>query len=122
MQTLDTPEVYINAKAFRKEVVMTANRFPKEEKYLLTAQLKDSARSITANIAEGYERFHYQEAIQFCRIARGSLMETYDHLSSALDEEYLPEKRYLELKLQFELLLKLLNGYIAYLKRRKQED
>jgi four helix bundle protein len=122
MQTLDTLEVYISAKAFRKEVVMTANTFPKEEKFLLTAQLKDSARSITANIAEGYGRFHYQEAIQFCRIARGSLMETYDHLSSALDEEYLPEKRYLELNLQFELLLKLLNGYIAYLKRRKQED
>ena len=122
MQTLDTLEVYISGKAFRREVVKTANTFPKEEKFLLTAQLKDSARSITANIAEGYGRYHYQEAIQFCRIARGSLMETYDHLSSALDEEYINEKRYLELKQQYEHLLKLINGYISYLKRRKQED
>lgn len=122
MQTLDTLEVYISGKAFRKEVVKTANTFPKEEKFLLTAQLKDSARSITANIAEGYGRYHYQEAIQFCRIARGSLMETYDHLSSAIDEEYITEKRYLELKQQYEHLLKLINGYISYLKRRKQED
>jgi hypothetical protein len=106
MQTLDTLEVYISAKAFRKEVVKTANTFPKEEKFLLTAQTKDAARSITANIAEGYGRYHYQEAIQFCRI----------------DEEYIPEKRYLELKQQYEQVLKLLNGYIAYLKRRKQED
>jgi four helix bundle protein len=122
MQTLDTLEVYICAKAFRKEVVKTANTFPKEEKFLLTAQIKDAARSITANIAEGYGRYHYQEAIQFCRIARGSLMETYDHLSGDLEEEYITEKKYLELKEQYEQVLKLLNGYIAYLKRRKQED
>ncbi len=121
MQTLDTLEVYISAKAFRKEVVQIANTFPKEEKFLLVAQIKDSARSISANIAEGYGRFHYQEAIQFCRIARGSLLETYDHLSSALDENYITEIIFSDLKLKQEHLLKMINGYIAYLKRRKQE-
>ncbi|HQV54509.1 MAG: four helix bundle protein [Chitinophagaceae bacterium] len=121
MQTLDTLEVYISAKAFRKEVVQIANTFPKEEKFLLVAQIKDSARSISANIAEGYGRFHYQEAIQFCRIARGSLLETYDHLSNALDENYITEIIFSDLKLKQEHLLKMINGYIAYLKRRKQE-
>lgn len=121
MQTLDTLEVYISAKAFRKEVVQIANTFPKEEKFLLIAQIKDCARSITANIAEGYGRFHYQEAIQFCRIARGSLLETYDHLSSALDENYTTEIVFSDLELKREHLLKMINGYIAYLKRRKQE-
>ncbi len=122
MQTLDTLDVYILAKEFRKQAVQTAHCFPKDEKFLLTAQIKDSARSITANIAEGYGRFHYQEAIQFCRIARGSLMETYDHLSSALDEEYIKETLFLAFKQKQEFLLEKLNGYIAYLKRRKQED
>lgn len=121
MQTLGTLEVYLLAKAFRKEVIKTANTFPKEERFLLTAQIKDSARSITANIAEGYGRYHYQEAIQFCRIARGSLLETYDHLSSALDENYITESRFYELKEKQEYLLKKINGYIAYLKLRKQE-
>lgn len=121
MQTLETLEVYNTAKAFRKEVVLVANLFPKEEKFLLIAQIKDSARSVSANIAEGYGRFHYQEAIQFCRISRGSLLETYDHLSSALDENYITEKQFQELKLKQENLLKMINGYIAYLKRRKQE-
>lgn len=122
MQTLDTLEVYILAKEYRREVIKTANTFPKEEKFLLTSQIKDSARSITANIAEGYGRYHYQEAIQFCRIARGSLLETYDHLSSALDENYIPEPLFTELKAKKEILHQKLNGYIAYLKRRKQED
>ena len=121
MQTLETLEVYISAKAFRKEIVTIANTFPKEEKFLLTAQIKGSARSISANIAEGYGRYHYQEAIQFCRIARGSLLETFDHLTSALDENYITDVLFQELKLKQENLLKMLNGYIAYLKRRKQE-
>ena len=121
MQTLETLEVYILAKAFRKEIVTIANTFPKEEKFLLTAQIKDSARSISANIAEGYGRYHYQEAIQFCRISRGSLLETYDHLTSALDENYFTEVLFQELKCKQENFLKMLNGYIAYLKRHKQE-
>lgn len=121
MQTLETLEVYISAKAFRKEIVTIANTFPKEEKFLLTAQIKGSARSISANIAEGYGRYHYQEAIQFCRIARGSLLETFDHLTSALDENYITDVLFQELKFKQENLLKKLNGYIAYLKRRKQE-
>ncbi|MBM3415990.1 MAG: four helix bundle protein [Bacteroidetes bacterium] len=106
MQTLDTLEVYLLAKEYRRDVVRTANTFPKEEKFLLTAQIKDSARSITANIAEGYGRYHYQEAIQFCRIARGSLLETYDHLSSALDEGYIPESLFGTFKERQESLLK----------------
>ncbi len=121
MQTLETLEVYISAKAFRKEIDTIANTFPKDEKFLLTAQIKDSARSISANIAEGYGRYHYQEAIQFCRISRGSLLETYDHLTSALDENYITEVLFQELKCKQENILKMLNGYIAYLKRCKQE-
>ena len=122
MQTLDTLEVYLLAKTYRREVLKAVQSFPKEEKFLLIAQIKYSARSITANIAEGYGRYHYQEAIQFCRIARGSLLETYDHLSSALDEGYITESLYNELKEKQALLLQKINGYIAYLKRRKQED
>ncbi|MGQ0739600.1 MAG: four helix bundle protein [Bacteroidota bacterium] len=122
MQTLDTLEVYLLAKEFRKQVIKIANTFPKEEKFLLTAQIKDSARSITANIAEGYGRYHYQEAIQFCRMARGSLLETYDHLSSVLDESYINDSIFNSLREKQQHLLHKLNAYIAYLKRRKQED
>jgi four helix bundle protein len=64
----------------------------------------------------------YQEAIQFCRISRGSLLETYDHLSSAVDEQYITDQLFAILKIKQEDLLRKLNGYIAYLKRRKQGE
>ncbi|MDD4173835.1 MAG: four helix bundle protein [Kiritimatiellae bacterium] len=64
-----------------------------------------------------YGRHHHQENIQFCRIARGSLSETLDHLNTALDEEYLSDKDYGELRSMLSDTWKVLNGFIAYLKK-----
>jgi four helix bundle protein len=118
-KSLDTLELYQMARFFRKRITDLASTFPKEERYLLVAQIKDSARSITANIAEGYGRYYYQDAIKFYRISRGSLLETMDHLSSALDESYVNDTTFTGCKQDQENLLKKLNSYIAYIKRLK---
>lgn len=89
--------------------------FPVEEKYRLSDQIIRSSRSATATIAEGYGRFHFKENVQFCRIARGSLMETLDHLITAFDENYISLEILLEFKMEIDHCLKLLNGYIRYL-------
>ncbi len=50
-------EVYKVARQFRKDVSSTVKKyFPSSEKYLLTSQILDASRSITANIAEGHGR------------------------------------------------------------------
>ena len=43
---------------------------PDEEKYNLDSQIRRASISITANIAEGYGRFNFQECIQYCRISK----------------------------------------------------
>lgn len=93
---------------------------PPEEKYSLTNQLRRSAQSIPANIAEGYGRYYYQEGIRFCYIARGSIEETYTHLILAHRLGYLVEEKFSRLVEEIEELRKMLNGYIAYLKRSKR--
>ena len=113
-------EVYNKCREFRKSISeMIKLQFPKEEKYQLTAQLLNASRSVTANIAEGFGRFHYQENIQFCRIARGSLMETLEHLITAFDEGYITNEQLDRFRWQYQNCLKLLNGYISYLKKAK---
>jgi four helix bundle protein len=92
-------------------------RLPNEETYRLKDQIIRSSRSVTANIAEGYGRHHHQENIQFCRTARGSLSETLDHLITACDEQYVSKDDYTTLRGDLEEAWKVLNGYIAYLKR-----
>jgi len=80
-----------------------------------------ASRSITANIAEGYGRFHFQENIQYCRQARGSLTEMYDHLTVALDEQYIDQSIFETHVSELEEVTKMLNGYIAYLQKRKND-
>jgi four helix bundle protein len=115
-------EVYKECRLFRKDVSVIVKTFPKEEKFLLSSQLLDAARSITANIAEGFGRFHFQENIQFCRISRGSLTESLEHLITAFDENYISTEKLVEMKAKFDKCLKLLNGYIHYLEKSKRGD
>ena len=94
-------------------------KFPKDEKYSLTSQIKRCSRSVGNNITEGYGRFHFQENIQFCRIARGSLFETLDHRIIAFDEGYISNEILEELRKIHNKTLLILNGYIKYLKNQK---
>ena len=106
-------------REFRKEIYKISERFPKEEKYHLTAQIRDAAVSITANIAEGYGRYHFQENIQFCRISRGSTNEVLDHLYTALDENYISENNFDKLYKQGREVERAINGYIGFLQSQK---
>lgn len=80
-----------------------------------------ASRSVTANIAEGYGRFHYQENIQFCRQARGSLYELVDHVIVAYDEQYIKEEMD-SYKNAIYAVIKKLNGYIKYLQKCKDDE
>ena len=112
-------EVYKAAREFRKEINRLIRKLPKEEKYNLAGQMRRAALSLTNNIAEGYGRFFFQENIQFCRISRGSLMELIDDLNTCMDEEYFPIDYLNKLKKEGYRVNKILNGYIAYLKKRR---
>ena len=98
---------------------------PQEEKYGITSQVCRSVSSIAANIAEGHGRFHFQENIQYCRQARGSLLETKDHLIFIRDATLLVDISHEGIDELLELCNTIhakLNGYISYLKKRKNEE
>lgn len=115
--------VYKVCRDFRKKVAAAARKFfPKTEEYLLKSQLLDACRSVTANIAEGFGRYHYQENIQFCRQARGSLDETHEHLVTAFDDKYITKEILAENNKLYRECRKQLNMYIKYLKTAKLED
>ncbi|MGD0590733.1 MAG: four helix bundle protein [Bacteroidota bacterium] len=115
-------EVYQKARELRKYIYAFIKQLPSEEKFNLASQMRRAATSITNNIAEGHGRFHFQENIQFLRQSRGSLEELMDDLNVCLDEHYLPEDEYIKLKAEAKEVLHRINGYIAYLRKRKQED
>jgi len=117
--TFEDLEVWQKSRELRRDISSLVKTFPEEEKYKLTDQMTRASRSVTANIAEGYGRFHFQENIQFCRQARGSLFEILDHLTVALDEHYIKESGFNKIKQQIFEVIHMLNGYIKYLKGKK---
>lgn len=92
-------------------------KLPAHEKYQLRSQILSAARSVTANIAEGYGRFHYLDNSKFCSNARGSCCEVLDHLITAQDEGMIDENLLTIGRAKVGSALKLINGYMSYLKR-----
>lgn len=120
--TFEDLAVWQGCRELRKKVSALVRNFPKQDQFRLVDQMIRSSRSATANIAEGYGRYHYQENIQFCRQARGSLYELLDHFTVALDEEYLSREEFEEFEAEIFESVKVLNGYIKYLQKAKQDD
>lgn len=119
---LDDFELYRAARQFRCGIYDLVRRLPSSEKFCLDPQMRRAAVSVTNNIAEGHGRWHGRENIQFCRIARGSLEELIDDLNICLDESYTSTESATALKDEAYALIARLNGYIAYLRKRRHGD
>jgi len=94
-------------------------KLPLDEKFNLIIQIRKASESITANISEGYGRYHYQEGIQFYRISRGSLYELKDHLISCKDFDLISHDCYEKGISLIEDTKVTLNGYIKYVIKRR---
>ncbi len=95
---------------------------PKEEIFRLADQLIRSARSTTANIAEGYGRYHYLDNAKFSSNSRGSCWEVLDHLITANDECLISDDLIHEGRDLVNRAVKLINGYITYLQRASKNQ
>lgn len=115
-------ETWKQARKIRSVVSDLVKSFPPDEKFRLTDQIIRCSRSIGTNIAEGHGRFHYQDNIRFCIIARGSLSETFDQMIGALDEKIINDATFKSFQEEHDQCLKLLNGYISFIKKKKNNE
>ncbi len=122
MKSFEDLECWKLSASLRRKLSVLVKDFPQHEKFKLADQIVRASRSVTANISEGYGRFHYQEYIQFCRQSRGSLYELIDHLLVAFEEKYISELQLKECRSEIDRCLAVLNGFINYLSKAKQEN
>ncbi len=80
-----------------KDIYILTKKFPKEELYGLTSQMRRSAVSIPSNIAEGFRRYHNKEYKQFLYISLGSCAELETHKIIANELDYFNETNKTEL-------------------------
>jgi four helix bundle protein len=80
------------ARVLVRDVYRLTRAWPKEELFLLTAQVRRAAISIPSNIAEGQGRIGKREFAHHLSIAHGSFCELENQLVIAQDLEFLSEK------------------------------
>lgn len=98
--------------SFVVEIYNKSRLFPKEETYGLISQIRRSAASITANIAEGFSRYSFKDKVRFYYQARGSISETQNHLLLANSIGFINKESCQELVIKADEIRKLLNGLI----------
>ena len=119
IRTFEDLDVWKVCRDLRMQITATARTFPKEEQYRLQDQLIRASRSVTANLAEGYGRFHYAENVQFARQARGSLYEIIDHLTVAQEEKLIAHETFTLMREGVLRAVLVVNGFIRYLLKAK---
>jgi len=98
---------------------MLTKKFPKEELYGLTSQIRRATVSIMANIAEGFDRRSDKELTNFLSIARASSSEVQNDLYVAIDLEYISQAEFNQLYQEVKKIAKQINGLMTYLKPKK---
>jgi four helix bundle protein len=113
-------EVWQKSKNLAVSMYRATEVFPRVEQFGLISQIRRSATSIPANIAEGWGRGSTGEYIQFLTIARGSLMELETHLMIAADLAYLKQGDLEKFQKQIEGIGQMLNRLIQALRTSRK--
>ena len=94
------------------DIYAITKKFPKEEMFGLTNQIRRAAVSITSNIAEGFSRHSYKEKFQFYSISLGSLTEVQSQLLIARDICYISKIEFDKIADRTIIVNKLINGLL----------
>lgn len=109
-------EIWKKAISIAEEIFKFTESLPRKEDYGLTSQLRRSALSISANIAEAFGRNHKKDKINFYYFSRGSVAETQSHLEYALRVGYIKEDYKQKIDKVLDEIYKDLNKLIKSLK------
>ena len=111
-------EVWQIARQLAGSIYKRTQSYPPDEKYSLTSQIRRSAISVSANIAEGSTRSTAKDQAYFTTIAFSSLMELFNHLVISSDLGYISEAELTEYRKRIQTLsVKLSNLKASQLKR-----
>lgn len=111
-------DVWKKAHILVLEIYKITAEFPKEEIYGVTSQLRRASSSITANIAEGFARYHFKDKIKFYYNSRGSAAEVQNFLLLARDIGYIDFEKCKILNEMTDDVGRLINGLIKSIEQQ----
>ena len=118
MRKFNDLKVWSKAHQIVLVVYQITRKFPSDERFGLVSQLRRSAASVPANIAEGCGRDSDKDFARFLGIAAGSASETEYHVLLARDIGLIEEQAYIELDKDINEVKRMLNSFIKKLKAK----
>jgi len=112
--------IWQEARKFANNIYKLTKKYPQEELYSLTSQMRRAAVSVMSNIAEGFDRRTTKEFISFLIIARASDSEVQNDLYISLDLNYINNEDFKTYYNHAQKIGKLINGLITYLKSQTE--
>jgi four helix bundle protein len=112
-------EAWRESVAYASQIYSLTKNFPTDERFGLTSQMRRSAVSISANLAEGASRFTGKDFARFVEIAYGSLMENVSEAAIAEQQGFLTAKQLSELRTWTDRLARMLSGLRSSILRSK---
>jgi len=112
-------KVWEDAHKFTIDIYNITKKFPNNEQYGLTSQIRRSSSSISTNIVEGCGQLDNGNLIRFLGIAKGSAFETEYQLLLSKDLSYIDINEYNILTEKIKSIIRRLNNLIKFLKNRK---
>lgn len=110
-------EVWKSAHEIARLVYEASSRERFARDFALVNQIRRAAISILSNIAEGFERNGDKEFVQFLLVAKGSCGEVRAQLYVALDQSYVDETSFDDIKGKLNETGRMLSGLIRYLRQ-----
>ena len=104
--------VYRSADALVLGIYEVTKKFPRDEAFGLTSQIRRAAVSVPSNIVEGYTRKGRNDKLHFYNIAQGSLTELEYQIELSRKLKYITEDDYIKLITKKDEVGKLLYGFI----------
>lgn len=111
-------EIWKASNIYIKNIYSLTKKFPKEEIFALVSQLRRSASSISANIAEGSGSSSKKDFSHYLDISIKSIFETVSHLYLAKEQKYITERDRINLYEQAEILVKRINSFKKWLNKK----
>lgn len=109
---LEDLRVYVLSLELGEIVWDIVNKWDYFQKDTIGKQIVRSCDSISANLSEGFGRYHFKETINFCYYSRGSLYETKTWIVKAHKRNLISDTKFSELIESIDTIGKMLNKYI----------
>lgn len=103
-------EVWKESKKLTKIIYQITSRYPENEKFGLTSQLRRASISVCSNLAEGSARITSKDKAHFSTMAYSSLIEVFNQIIISYELDFIDESDYLNFRILIESLSNKINS------------